>query len=50
MRKVLVRLTGEGRETVAQLTPLAERITAETLAPLSEREATTLLKLLGKLA
>jgi MarR family transcriptional regulator, lower aerobic nicotinate degradation pathway regulator len=30
--------------------PLAQRITEETLAPLSAKEAATLVKLLGKLA
>jgi MarR family transcriptional regulator, lower aerobic nicotinate degradation pathway regulator len=49
-RRLLVNLTAEGRETVARLIPLAERITAETLAPLSPKEAAALLKLLAKIA
>src|SRR5262245_13880300 len=32
-RRLMVRLTEAGRDAVARLTPLAERITAETLAP-----------------
>jgi len=49
-RRVLVSLTREGRETVAALAPLALAITAETLSPLSSREAATLLKLLARLS
>ena len=49
-RRLLVNLTAEGRETVERLIPLAEQITAETLAPLSPKEATTLLKLLARIA
>jgi DNA-binding MarR family transcriptional regulator len=49
-RRLLVSLTAEGRETVQRLIPLAERITAETLAPLSAKEAATLMKLLARLA
>jgi DNA-binding MarR family transcriptional regulator len=49
-RRLMVRLSEAGRDTVARLTPLAERITADTLAPLSQREAATLLKLLGRIA
>jgi DNA-binding MarR family transcriptional regulator len=49
-RRLLVNLTAEGRETVERLIPLAERITAETLAPLSPKEAAALLRLLGKIA
>jgi len=49
-RRLLVSLTGEGRETVERLVPLAERITVETLAPLSRKEAATLLKLLARIA
>ena len=49
-RRLMVSLTDGGRATVAQLTPLAEQITAETLAPLSPREAATLLKLLARIA
>jgi DNA-binding MarR family transcriptional regulator len=49
-RRLLVSLTAQGRETVQRLIPLAERITAETLAPLSAKEAATLMKLLARLA
>ncbi|MDW6026502.1 MarR family transcriptional regulator [Mesorhizobium sp. BAC0120] len=49
-RRLMLRLTEAGRDAVARLTPLAERITAETLAPLSQREAATLLKLLTRIA
>jgi MarR family transcriptional regulator, lower aerobic nicotinate degradation pathway regulator len=49
-RRLMVRLTGEGREALAQLTPLAEQITAETLSPLSPRERETLLRLLAKVS
>lgn len=49
-RRLMVSLTGQGRQALAHLTPLAERISAETLAPLSPRERETLLKLLGKLS
>lgn len=48
-RRILVSLTAEGRATVARLIPLARDITAETLAPLSAREAETLMRLLAKL-
>ena len=49
-RRLLVRLTQEGREAVATLIPLARGITEETLAPLTAREAGTLLRLLAKIA
>ena len=49
-RRLLVSLTPQGRETVERLIPLAEDITAETLAPLSAREAATLVKLLARIA
>jgi DNA-binding MarR family transcriptional regulator len=49
-RRVLVRLTDEGRQAVERLIPLAQKITTETMAPLSPREARTLLRLLGKVA
>jgi DNA-binding MarR family transcriptional regulator len=49
-RRLLVSLTAEGRETVERLIPAAQQITAETLAPLSPKEAATLLRLLGKIA
>ncbi len=49
-RRLLVRLTEEGRQAIDRLIPLAQQISAETLAPLSQKEAGTLLKLLGKIA
>jgi DNA-binding MarR family transcriptional regulator len=49
-RRLMVGLTAEGREAVDRLVPLAKTITAETLAPLSAREAETLTKLLAKIA
>ncbi len=48
-RRLMVQLTGKGRALVSELTPSAEKITADTLAPLSPREAATLLKLLSRL-
>ncbi|BCH20745.1 MarR family winged helix-turn-helix transcriptional regulator [Mesorhizobium sp. L-8-3] len=49
-RRLLVSLTDEGRQAVERLIPLAQKITAETMAPLSPKEAGTLLRLLGKIA
>ncbi|MBX3597610.1 MAG: MarR family transcriptional regulator [Rhizobiaceae bacterium] len=49
-RRVSVHITPQGREAVAQLVSQAGRITAETLAPLSGREAETLLKLLKRIS
>jgi DNA-binding MarR family transcriptional regulator len=49
-RRLLVALTGEGRNLVEQLIPLAARITEKTLAPLSSTEARTFLELLARLA
>jgi DNA-binding MarR family transcriptional regulator len=49
-RRLMVSLTAEGRETIERLIPLAEEITAETLQPLSPKEAMTLLKLLSRIA
>jgi DNA-binding MarR family transcriptional regulator len=49
-RRLLVSLTVEGRETVERLIPAAQQITAETLAPLSQKESASLLRLLGKIA
>ena len=49
-RRLMVRLTAEGRRVVEDLIPRAEQITAETLAPLSAREAATLVKLLARIA
>jgi len=49
-RRLLVGLTAEGREAIEKLLPLARGITEKTLAPLTPREAATLLRLLSKLA
>jgi MarR family transcriptional regulator, lower aerobic nicotinate degradation pathway regulator len=49
-RRLLVSLTTEGREAVERLIPLAQKITEETLAPLSPREVAAFMKLLSKLA
>lgn len=49
-RRVMVKLTPSGRETVAQLVPQAREVTAETLRPLSGKEAATLLRLLARIA
>lgn len=49
-RKLMVRLTGQGSEALQRLVPLAEKVSADTLAPLSSREAATLLKLLGRIS
>lgn len=49
-RRLMVRLTAGGSRLIEELTPIAEQISAETLAPLSPREAATLLKLLGRIA
>jgi DNA-binding MarR family transcriptional regulator len=49
-RRLMVGLTAEGRAAIERLVPLAEQITAETLAPLSPREIATFLKLLAKIA
>lgn len=49
-RRLMVSLTAEGRAAVSRLVPLAEKITAETLAPLSPREAALFLKLLARIA
>ncbi len=49
-RRLMVNLTAEGRAALEKLIPLAAEITAETLAPLSPREAEQFLKLLGKIA
>ena len=49
-RRLMVGLTEAGRAAIARLVPLAERITAETLAPLSPREVATFLKLLAKIS
>jgi len=48
-RRVMLTLTSEGRETVGRLKELAKQVTAETIAPLTEREAETLMRLLSKI-
>ena len=49
-RRLMVALTPEGRKTVERLIPLAQKITAETLAPLTTKEAAQFMKLLAKIA
>jgi DNA-binding MarR family transcriptional regulator len=48
-RRLMVRLTAEGRRVVDDLIPRAAEITAETLSPLSARETATLIKLLSRI-
>ncbi|WP_394893687.1 MarR family winged helix-turn-helix transcriptional regulator [Mesorhizobium sp. AaZ16] len=49
-RRLLVSLTPEGREAVERLIPLAQKITEETLSPLTAKEIPVFMKLLAKLA
>jgi DNA-binding MarR family transcriptional regulator len=49
-RRLLVSLTSQGRGAVLSLIPKAQAITEETLAPLSSKEAASLLKLLAKIS
>jgi DNA-binding MarR family transcriptional regulator len=49
-RRLLVSLTAEGREAVERLIPLAQKITEETLSPLSPKEVATFMRLLAKMA
>ncbi len=49
-RRLIVSLTDEGRQAVEALIPLARKITAETLSPLSAKEAETLTRLLARIA
>lgn len=49
-RRLLVSLTEEGRRAVDQLIPHALATSAETLAPLSAKDAATLLNLLAKIS
>jgi MarR family transcriptional regulator, lower aerobic nicotinate degradation pathway regulator len=49
-RRLLVSLTPEGREAVERLIPLAQKITEETLSPLSAKEIPVFMRLLAKLA
>jgi len=48
-RRLIVRITPEGDHAVRELVALAQEITQETLAPLSAREAETLLRLLNRI-
>lgn len=49
-RLLMVKPTADGARLIARLIPLAEEITRETLAPLSAREAATLMRLLARIA
>jgi MarR family transcriptional regulator, lower aerobic nicotinate degradation pathway regulator len=49
-RRVIVRLTARGRETIEALLPVGHEISEETLAPLNARESDMLLKLLARIA
>jgi DNA-binding MarR family transcriptional regulator len=49
-RRLLVALTPEGRGAYEKLVPLAASITRTTLAPLNERDAAALVRLLAKIA
>lgn len=49
-RRLIVRVTLQGVDAVRELVPLARDITGETLAPLTQRESETLLRLLNKIA
>ncbi len=49
-RRLMVQLTEDGRSALERLVPLAQQITAETLAPLPPREAQQFLRLLAKIA
>lgn len=48
-RRLLVNLTERGRAAVAVLIEQAQAISAETLSPLNETEAETLIRLLGRI-
>lgn len=49
-RRLQVRLTDEGRRAVDELVPLARQVTEETMAPLTEKDAATLVSLLAKIS
>lgn len=49
-RRLMVSLTDAGRQAVERLIPVAQEITAQTLQPLTPREAGTLLRLLGRIS
>ncbi len=46
----IIQLTDEGSATIERLLPVADRITGLTLAPLSERDAETLVRLLSTIS
>lgn len=48
-RRLVVSITAEGRETVERMLPLAAATTAETIAPLTGREVSTLMRLLARI-
>lgn len=48
-RRLMVRLTPQGRTALGGLLAHARQITAETLSPLTQREAQQLARLLGKI-
>ncbi len=48
-RRLLVTLTDDGRAFVERAAPVARKITEETLAPLTQPERRSLLKLIAKL-
>lgn len=49
-RRLQVSLTEEGRHAIEELVPRAKAISDETLAPLSAKDAETLLQLLTKIS
>ncbi len=49
-RRLMVDLTEEGRATLERLVPFAREISAETLSPLTAKEAAALVQLLSKIA
>ncbi|MGB3831155.1 MAG: MarR family transcriptional regulator [Mesorhizobium sp.] len=49
-RRLLVSLTAEGRAVVERLFAPARAVSRETLAPLSPREASTLVRLLARIS
>ncbi len=49
-RRLMVSLTEDGKRAVDEMIPLARQITAETLAPLSDRDIATLTRLLARIA
>ncbi|MCB1466330.1 MAG: MarR family transcriptional regulator [Rhizobiaceae bacterium] len=48
-RRLMVRLTGEGRTALVGLLPRARQISQETLAPLTEKEAQKFIRLLARI-